>query len=82
MFAVADHDSCRRVRVLGNGIREQIDLVGARAIEFAAVNRFEELPHAKMLDNAFRLHVRLAGGDEQLVAGCADGVSSASRMPS
>ena len=51
---------------------EQMRLVHAGAVEFGTEHALEVIAQAEMVDDALGEHMRLAGGDEQPVAGRAE----------
>ena len=68
--AVADHD--RLARIDGGRLQrvgQQIGFVDAGAVELGTEHVFEMTAQAEMVDDALGKNVRLAGGDEQPVAG-------------
>jgi hypothetical protein len=82
MLAVADHQRLRRVeRFTLHQMRDQLDLVGARAIQLAAVDHLEVPGEIEMPGDLDGEHRRLAGGDIQR-APCPPSRSSNSPTPS
>ena len=63
----------RRIdRGLLQRVFQQMRLVDAGAVEFGAEHTLEVIAQAEMVDDAVGEHMRLAGGDEQPVAGRAE----------
>ncbi|MNJ55471.1 hypothetical protein D3C77_509620 [compost metagenome] len=66
MFAVADHQRLRRVqRLLGQQVGDQLDLIGAGAVEFAAVDHLEVMIEFEMAGNLTGEFPGLGCGDVQ-----------------
>ena len=67
VFAIADHQGVRRVQVFfGHQVGNQLDLVGPRAIQFAAVNDFEVFGEVEVPGDFPGEDPRLGGRDVQL----------------
>ncbi|MNL44185.1 hypothetical protein D3C87_1667440 [compost metagenome] len=74
MLAVADHQRAGRVQAfLGHQVRDQLDFVGAGAIEFTPINHLEVLGEVEMPGDLTGKHPRLGGGDVQLPSLPAEG---------
>ena len=81
--AVADHQGFGGIDGgLLQRVFEQIRLLDAGAVELGTEHVLEMMAQAEMVDDAVGENVRLAGGDEQPVAGLAQSVVSTSLMPS
>ena len=71
--AIADHQGVGRIdRDLFQRVFEQMRLVHAGAVEFGTKHALEVIAQPEMIDDALGEHMRLAGGDEQPVAGGAE----------